>query len=233
MVTEEELKNMSHEEIKKLQEQNCIFCKIGKKEIPAKILYEDDLVIAFLDIQPLTFGHTILTTKKHYVFFSQVPDDETGHLFKVAQQLSQSMLKALQVKGTNIFIANGEIAGQQAPHFMMHIIPRKENSDIPQFHPTKVKYSLHDLDKIQHALVNRVSDVFKVDMQAKLTSVSQDSKEERTELPQKHVEEKPETQEKTTEQENKTDQETKQEKSQKEDNHNNDVDLDKISNLFK
>ncbi len=158
MVTEEELKNMSPEDIKKLQEQNCIFCKIGKKEIPAHILYEDDVCYATLDIQPLAFGHTIVLPKKHYVFFSQIPDNETKHIFKVIKQISQSMLKALQVKGTNIFIANGEAAGQAAPHCIIHIVPRKDEELIEAFHPGKEVISKENLSKIQIALVNRIDE---------------------------------------------------------------------------
>jgi histidine triad (HIT) family protein len=220
MVTEEELKNMSPEEIKKLQEQNCIFCKIGKKEVPSKVLYEDDIVIAFLDIQPLAFGHTVVTTKKHYVFFSQIPDDEIGHMFKVAQQISQSMLKALQSQGTNMFIANGPVAGQQAPHFMLHIVPRAEHSDIPQFHPAKITYNKPDLDKIQEALLNRISDVFKVDMKARIAQKKPE--QEKQEPTQEVVVEKTKPLQKEPEK-----------KETPIDDHKDDVDLDKISNLFK
>jgi histidine triad (HIT) family protein len=168
MVTEEELKNMSPEEIKALQKQNCIFCKIGSKEIPAKILYEDDLCTAFLDISPLAFGHTIITPKEHFVFFSQVPDNITSHLFKVAKQISQSMLKALQVKGTNVYMANGEFAGQMAPHFIIHIIPRKEDDGIEYFHPQKNKTPNEYLDKVQENLNTRIDAPMNLNMKEKI-----------------------------------------------------------------
>ena len=218
MVSEEELKNMSPDEIRTLQEQNCIFCKIGKKEIPANVIYEDDYVIAFLDIQPLTMGHVILTTKKHNVFFSQVSDDETGHLFKVAKQISQCLIKALQVKGTNIFIANGEFAGQLAPHFIMHIIPRKQEKDLPVFHPVKEDYNDADLFKIQSILVSRIEEVMKVDVKSKIEARKLKLHPELKEK-KESAEEKPPTEEKKIEETSKA--------------KNEDIDLDKISELFK
>ena len=208
MVSEEELKNMSPDEIRTLQEQNCVFCKIGKKEIPSNIIYEDDTVVAFLDIQPLTMGHVIITTKKHNVFFSQVNDQETGHIFNAAKQISQCMLKALQVTGTNIFIANGEYAGQQAPHFIIHIIPRRDNEKISQFHPIKEEYDDASLFKIQSVLVSRIEEVMKIDMKSKIEERKSrfQKKAEQASNPRSIPDEK-----ETTE----------------------DVDLDKISELFK
>ncbi|MFW6230884.1 MAG: HIT domain-containing protein [Nanoarchaeota archaeon] len=226
MVSEEDLKNMSPEEIQELQRQNCVFCRIGKKEIPSKVVYEDDIVIAFLDIQPVSFGHVLLTTKNHYVFFSQVPDDETGHLFRVAKQISQSMLKALQVKGTNMLISNGEAAGQQAPHCIMHIVPRKEGVPIHELQPPKEGYSLADLTKIQHALIARIDETMETDMKTKLLASTQEEKQAETkaeEAPaakkQQHEETKPEQKAEEEKKERKHDQE--------------DIDLDKISDLFK
>ncbi len=216
MVSEEDLKNMSPEEIRTLQEQNCIFCKIGKQEIPANVIYEDDHVIAFLDIQPLTIGHVILTTKKHNVFFSQLNDEETGHVFKVARQISQCLLKALQVKGTNIFIANGEFAGQLAPHFIMHIIPRREEKNLPIFHPVKTDYNDADLFKIQSILVSRIEEVMKVDIKSKIEArkLKLHPKLKQKEKPgEKDV--------------------IKEEAKTNTDDTTKDVDLDKISELFK
>ena len=208
MVSEEDLKNMSPEEIRKLQEENCIFCKIAKKEIPSKIIYEDDLVCAFLDIQPKTMGHTVIIPKKHLVFFSQFPEEETKHIFKVVKNISQCMIKALQVGGTNIYMANGEGAGQFAPHAMIHVIPRKKEDEIPELHPIKEEYPDEVLAQVQKALVSRIEEVMGIELKGKLIPDAKDKKEE--------IDEKKETQSKQT---SKID--------------DNEIDLDKISNLFK
>ncbi len=228
MVTEEELKNMSPEEIRKLQEENCVFCKIGRKEIPSKVIYEDDVVIAFLDIQPLSMGHTLLTTKKHHVFFSQLSDEETAHIFKVAQQISRCLLKTLQRKGTNITVANGEVAGQMAPHFIIHIIPRTEDAVISNFHPIKEEMNDSVLKKIQDALVGRIEEVMKIDMRSviearreKVTEKKADKEDNKKEPTKKENKEEPK---KETEVKNKKESTV----SKKED-----IDLDKISELFK
>ena len=129
-LTEEDIKNMSPEELAELQRKNCIFCHIVSGRVPAKKIYEDDKVLAILDIYPATVGHLLLVTKEHYAIMPQVPEQTIAHIGMVAKALSQALLKGLEIKSTNVFIANGAVAGQKAPHFMIHIIPRKENDGI-------------------------------------------------------------------------------------------------------
>ena len=205
MVSEEDLKNMSPEEIRKLQEENCIYCRISKKKIPSKIIYEDDLVCAFLEIQPKTMGHTAIVPKKHLTFFTQFPEEETKHIFKVVRDISQCMIKALQVGGTNIYMANGEAAGQFVGHSVIHIIPRRKEDEIPELHPIKEEYPDEILAQVQKALVSRIEEVMGIELKEKLI---QDKKEE--------INEKKETKAKPT---NKAD--------------DTEIDLDKISDLFK
>jgi histidine triad (HIT) family protein len=123
-MNEEDLKNMSPEEILELQKQNCIFCKIIKGEIPSQKIYSDEKILAILDINPANEGHCLILPKDHYQILPQVPKELISHMFIVAKKLSRSVLKSLGVKGTSFFVANGAIAGQKAPHFMVHVIPR-------------------------------------------------------------------------------------------------------------
>ena len=237
MVSEEDLKNMSPEEIRELQKQNCIFCKIATKEIPAKMVYEDDIVCAFLDIQPKSMGHAIVVPKEHYVFFSQIPDDETKHIYKVIREISRSMLKAFQVKGTNMFMANGEAAGQFAPHVMIHLLPRYEGKDIPELHPVKEKYSESDLSKVQKALVSRIDEKLGTNMKQLLSSTTQDdnksegsekNEEASTNNPDDAIE--AESEGKTPKEDNSKSENKGAEKKR---DKSGDIDLDKISDLFK
>ncbi len=122
--------NMSQEEIAELQKQNCIFCKIAEKQIPAKILHEDDKVICILDINPASEGHILVYPKDHYMILPHIPDDLLAHLFKVARLMSNTLLKAMQSGGTSVFIANGMAAGQKAPHVLIHVFPRKMNDGL-------------------------------------------------------------------------------------------------------
>ena len=123
----EDLQNFSQEEIIELQRKNCIFCKIIQKEIPSNEIYSDEKVFVILDINPANEGHCLVMPKHHYQILPQLPDELIAHLSVVAKKTSRAVLKSLGVKGTTIFIANGALAGQKAPHFMLHVIPRKNN----------------------------------------------------------------------------------------------------------
>ncbi len=121
---------MSPEELKEFQKQQCIFCQIIDGKVPSKKIFEDKICMAVMDVNPAAPGHVLLLPKEHYAIMPQVPDDEIGHLFMAAKHISQAMLRKLGVEGTNIFVANGGVAGQRAQHFMIHIIPRKEGDEV-------------------------------------------------------------------------------------------------------
>jgi histidine triad (HIT) family protein len=127
---QEKLKNMSPEELKAFQMQNCIFCQIIEGKVNSKKVYEDEKCLAILDINPATKGHVLLMPKEHYAIMPVMPEDVIKHLFMISKQISNALLKSLQVQGTNIFVANGAAAGQKAQHFMLHVIPRMENDGI-------------------------------------------------------------------------------------------------------
>lgn len=134
---QEKIKQMSPEELKEFQKKQCVFCQIVAGKVQARKVYEDDKVIAVLDINPANPGHILLLTKEHYAIMPQLPDDETAHVFMTAKALSNSMLRSIDAQGTNIIVANGIAAGQRAQHFMVHIIPRKENDGLNFVLPQK------------------------------------------------------------------------------------------------
>ncbi|MCR3906107.1 MAG: HIT family protein [Tenericutes bacterium] len=107
-----------------------IFSKIIAKEIPAHFVYEDDYVVAFLDISQATKGHTLVVPKQEYTDIFEVPEELSAHLFKVVTLLSKAIKKAFNPQGLNILGNNGEAAGQTVFHFHLHIIPRYEKSEI-------------------------------------------------------------------------------------------------------
>ena len=134
---QEKIKSMSPEELKEFQKKQCIFCQIISGKIQAKKTYEDEKVIAILDINPSNPGHILLLTKEHYSIMPQLPDDELSHVFMVAKSLSNTMLRSIDAQGTNIIVANGIAAGQRAQHFMVHVIPRKEKDGVNFVLPQK------------------------------------------------------------------------------------------------
>lgn len=104
--------------------ESCIFCKIAAGQIPSTRVYEDDLLLAFLDIGPIVKGHTLVIPKAHYDPITAVPPALLGRLMAVAQKIVGAMQKELGADGVNLHQANGAAAGQVVPHMHLHIIPR-------------------------------------------------------------------------------------------------------------
>jgi histidine triad (HIT) family protein len=113
-----------------MKRDNCILCGIIENKIPSYKVYEDDLAMAVLDVNGSNMGHCFIIPKNHYPIIEQVPDNELVHLFSVANKVSGSIFDALKVQGTNIYVSNGIPAGQSIAHFMINVIPRKENDNI-------------------------------------------------------------------------------------------------------
>lgn len=107
-----------------------IFSKIISKDIASYIVYEDEIVLAFLDISQATPGHTLIVPKKAFKDIFELPDDIASHIFSVAQKVSTAIKKAFNPAGLNILSNNGEIAGQTIFHFHLHLIPRYQTDDI-------------------------------------------------------------------------------------------------------
>ena len=107
-----------------------VFSKIIAREIPAHIVYEDDLVIAFLDIMQATKGHTLVVTKEPFPDVFSVTPEVAAHFFEIVQKLSVAVKDAFHAPGLNILSNNGETAGQTVYHFHVHLIPRYEVNDI-------------------------------------------------------------------------------------------------------
>lgn len=128
--TEEELKNMSPEELAEMQKQQCIFCQIISGKIPSKKVYEDDLVVAVLDINPASKGHVLLMPKEHYPIMPLIPPETFKHMFDKVKAIDGGVKDALLCKHATVLIANGGAAGQQSNHFMLHIIPRESGDGL-------------------------------------------------------------------------------------------------------
>ncbi len=106
---------------------DCIFCKIVNGEMPSLKVYEDDYVLAFLDIMPLNPGHTLIIPKKHYEFITDIPDDDMGYIFKAIKKIATALRQGLNADGYNVLNNNGKVAGQLVSHAHFHIIPKFEN----------------------------------------------------------------------------------------------------------
>jgi histidine triad (HIT) family protein len=102
---------------------DCIFCKIARKEAPASVVYEDDEVIAFLDINPIERGHTLVIPKRHFVDIWDIEAGVLTQMVMVTQQVARKLATTMNTEGINTFSASGKPAGQDIYHFHIHVIP--------------------------------------------------------------------------------------------------------------
>lgn len=108
---------------------DCLFCKIVAGEIPSLKVYEDEHVFAFMDIMPLSKGHTLLVPKKHCQDLFEMPEDVAANLYKAAPKVANAIKAAFDPKGMNTVNNNGAFAGQSVFHYHLHLIPRYDEND--------------------------------------------------------------------------------------------------------
>ncbi len=107
---------------------DCIFCKIASGEIDAKKVYENKFVIAFLDVNPISYGHTLIIPKTHFSNLSNCDDEYLSNILICAKELSNLYLdNSDKILGFNYLSNMGEIAGQVIDHFHLHLIPKYHN----------------------------------------------------------------------------------------------------------
>lgn len=110
--------------------QDCVACQIIGGNIPAKVIFEDDSLIAILNLSGAAPGHALVMPKEHFTILEQVPDPLCARLFTLANNISTAIFETNDIKGTNIFVANGIAAGQTVPNVMVHVVPRDEDDGI-------------------------------------------------------------------------------------------------------
>jgi len=139
----------------------CIFCNIRDKKSEAEIVFEDENILAFLDIQPINYGHTLVIPKKHYDNFLTVPKDELDRLIHATQFIAGAVKRSMNADGFNVISNNGNPAGQSVYHFHFHIIPRFNNDFI-----IKPEYKIYGSDVMREygeqirSLISKYKDVY-------------------------------------------------------------------------
>jgi len=107
-------------------EENCIFCKIVNNKLSSFKVYEDDLVLAFLNINPVTLGHILLIPKKHFENIFDIDKITLERIADVSKKIALKM-KDVGAEGVTVFQSNGKIAEQEIMHYHMHLIPRRKS----------------------------------------------------------------------------------------------------------
>lgn len=111
----------------------CIFCKIIAGDIPTHKIYEDDRVMAFLDILPISPGHTIIVPRSHVADMEDVTNEDLTAMSIAMKKIGKAMIDGLDVKGYSIFMDNKSAANQHVPHIHFHIVPRKEGDGLERW----------------------------------------------------------------------------------------------------
>ena len=106
---------------------NCVFCALVAREREASVVYEDDRVLGFMDLNPVNPGHVLLVPKEHATAMADVDEDTGAHVFRIAMRMQQAIRRSgVRCEGINLFVADGEAAFQDVFHFHLHVIPRFE-----------------------------------------------------------------------------------------------------------
>jgi histidine triad (HIT) family protein len=125
--------------------EDCIFCKIVAGEIPSRTVYEDDEVFAFLDVNPLARGHTLVIPKAHDARIGGLPDGVAASVFTAMSELAPAVERAMGADGMTVAVNDGPAAGQEVPHVHGHLVPRFEGDDAGGLH--SLRWKRPDLDE--------------------------------------------------------------------------------------
>ena len=126
---------------------DCIFCKIINGEIPSKVVYEDDLVKVFLDINPTTNGDTLIVPKKHFKDFRDIDNETLTHIYNIINKLYPIYQEKLNCDG--LTISHNTDYGQDIKHFHIHFIPRYKDDEVKHLSNKEI---LLDIDKVLNKL---------------------------------------------------------------------------------
>ncbi len=136
--------------------ENCIFCRIIAGEIPAKKVYEDELVLAFLDIAPINFGHVLVIPKEHHESSSTIPEATAGRMFRIGSRIGVALKRKLDYDAFNLHLADGTAAGQVVMHAHLHVVPRGVEDNF-HWNWRQLKYPDGKIDEIAATLADKLA----------------------------------------------------------------------------
>jgi histidine triad (HIT) family protein len=119
-----------HRENPMRHQDNCVFCKIVRRQIPADKVYEDELTMAFMDIRPANEGHTLVIAREHFENLLDIDEPTLAAVAVTSQRIALAIHKALQPDGIRVSQFNGAAAGQSVFHYHLHIVPVRAGQQI-------------------------------------------------------------------------------------------------------
>lgn len=142
---------------------DCLFCKIISGEIPCTKVYEDDTVLAFLDIHPVNIGHTLVIPKAHYTNLYETPDETLAHMAVIVKKLSIAIKSAVGADGINIEMNNDHVAGQIIFHTHIHIIPRFSGDGFKHWHGAR-DYKEGEVADVRNRIRTKIESLEMIDL---------------------------------------------------------------------
>ena len=139
--------------------KNCIFCKIINGELPVSKIYEDDEVMAFMDIQPINKGHVLVIPKIHKQLITELDDHLVKKLMVIAKNINKAIRKSnVKSQAVNPLLSDGEAAGQEVYHVHLHVVPRFEGDGFGFNYPAgfRDKTQREELEAIAHDIRSNV-----------------------------------------------------------------------------
>ena len=139
-----------------LSNTTCLFCKIISGQVAARLVFEDEISLAFLDHRPVFPGHCLLIPKDHYETLTDLPACLTGPFFKNAQLLAGAVESAMEADGT--FVAMNNRVSQSVPHLHVHLVPRRRKDGLKGFFWPRHPYPTEaDADAVQSAVRDAIA----------------------------------------------------------------------------
>lgn len=133
---------------------DCLFCKIADKSIPSTVVYEDEFTLAFLDIHPLSEGHTVVIPKNHAENIIDLPEELVKPLFLSVRKVAAFLKDALNPEGFTIGINHGKVSGQTIDHLHIHVIPRYEGDGGKSIHSVVHNPPMEALEETRSRILN-------------------------------------------------------------------------------
>jgi len=138
-----------------MNDDACVFCKITRKQASASVVYEDESVLAFLDIRPLNEGHTLVIPKEHYATVFDAPEELVAHIHKIVKRVAIAVREVTRADGVSIIQQNGKAADQEVFHLHVHVIPRFEGQKLTRFREVS-EADREKLDEVAASIRKRV-----------------------------------------------------------------------------
>ncbi|MCB9370235.1 HIT family protein [Candidatus Woesearchaeota archaeon] len=135
--------------------EKCIFCEISNGNIPSKKILETENVLALLDVNPVSEGHTLVIPKKHYENIFDIDKEILKEISEICQKLSNLFKEKLKCEGVNILNASGKVAQQSVFHLHFHVVPRYSNDKLNLWFHQEANKNI-DLNKV----FNKISNIY-------------------------------------------------------------------------